>query len=575
MKKVFKKILLSAMFVLLGTSFAFSQDIVDVELVSLPSKLPLSGKNCDLTGLKVDIYYSNGNVTRQAYSVGNEDWTYTPDIKGNENVPENTTFVVSYKKFALPSFNSDWSADHAIPGVTKNTAHFYSNGVEFSSSEARENYKIIFPNSDPSVSGLTFCGWSATEITSVQTTAPTMVADKSNVIMGANDVTYYAVFAINNNITVKSYEDVEYSFDITPANYTTKKVTAKSTTGNYEKVIEFDYYNVDKSTGFMSSDKLSFTKNSGELHNTTDLENIKSIETNNNNLEYYLGTVQDPTSNSSAEKKGYFKIYNKVTSILSSAPTTEKITVTFEALTEVATTTTETYYVTTQPTINFVATDVNDIEKVETASYYATFSCPQNVIINSADVEAYTISVANKAMTLTEAGERATIILNNEKVEVLHLLANKGYLLKSSQSGKIDYNFEKTAYGTADASNMLVPCTETATFEAETGTYYYKLAYGDNTAKSKLGFWWGADEGGAFKVKAGGAILAVPPTSAASLMRGFSFEEKAENETGLAEEMIIESKPSAIYNLSGQRVNSVNKSGLYIVNGKTRWVNVK
>lgn len=543
MKTVFKKILLSAMFVLLGTSFAFSQDIVDVELVSLPSTLPLSGKNCDLTGMKVDIYYSNGNVTRQAYSVGNEDWTYTPDIKGNENVPENTTFVVSYKKFALPSFNSDWSADHAIPGVTKNTAHFYSNGVEFSSSEARENYKIIFPNSDPSVSGLTFCGWSATEIPSVQSEAPALV-DKSNQVMGAADVNYYAVYSITNG-----YTDT-YQFTINKGNYQ-GPISVKMVDGtdfnislsNSNINIEGDKLVLGQDGGF-----LNIGAQSGSITNTTDLGKVTGIEIADNSNISTSGVGTGKFTVSTNNKKG----------------TASSITVTFQKNRE------ETFYVSTQPKINFVATDANDIEE-GSPSYYATFSCPENVVISSANVEAYYVTVDKDGkLSLNEAGEKID--------GKLHLLANTGYLLKINQGGQIDYNFEKIAYGSSSEPNMLVPCPATAVFKPEAdGNYYYKLAYGNNTEKSNLGFWWGKDDGsGNFKVKVGGALLCVDPQSqAASLMRGLAFEQISGNETGLEEEMIIEDCSPAIYNLSGQRVNSVNKSGLYIVNGKTRWVNVK
>ena len=100
-------------------------------------------------------------------------------------------------------------------------------------------------------------------------------------------------------------------------------------------------------------------------------------------------------------------------------------------------------------------------------------------------------------------------------------------------------------------------------FTAETGHVYYKLAYNDYSAKKDLGFYWGAENGGAFSVKAGTAYLAVPSTSN---VKGFSFDGTSTGVSAVdAEEP---SKTRGIYNIAGQKVNAMTKAGLYIVNGK-------
>ena len=110
---------------------------------------------------------------------------------------------------------------------------------------------------------------------------------------------------------------------------------------------------------------------------------------------------------------------------------------------------------------------------------------------------------------------------------------------------------------------MLKPSVAGGIFTAETGYKYYKLAYNDYYAKTGLGFYWGADNGGAFNVKAGTAYLAVPETVASA--KGFTLNGEATGIEGINANV---ENVKAIYNLNGQRVATMAKPGLYIVNGK-------
>ncbi|MDY5006447.1 MAG: hypothetical protein SPF12_08805, partial [Prevotella sp.] len=99
--------------------------------------------------------------------------------------------------------------------------------------------------------------------------------------------------------------------------------------------------------------------------------------------------------------------------------------------------------------------------------------------------------------------------------------------------------------------------------EAVKGNKYYKLAYSDFNNKTGLGFYWGADNGGAFKVKSGTAYLEVPVTL--SPAKGFAF---GGDETGITNIDANSSNSRVIYNLAGQRISDTVKPGLYIINGK-------
>ena len=91
---------------------------------------------------------------------------------------------------------------------------------------------------------------------------------------------------------------------------------------------------------------------------------------------------------------------------------------------------------------------------------------------------------------------------------------------------------------------------------------FYRLTMHNGT---QIGFWWGAEYGGAFKPGANKAYLAVP-TETASKMQGFTF-----GNDGDATEIVLNAlkgeQNGEMYNLQGQKVGSEYK-GIVIVNGK-------
>ena len=112
---------------------------------------------------------------------------------------------------------------------------------------------------------------------------------------------------------------------------------------------------------------------------------------------------------------------------------------------------------------------------------------------------------------------------------------------------------------------MLMPSVAGGKFTAETGHVYYKLAYNDYSAKTGLGFYWGAENGGAFSVKAGTAYLAVPTTEGSGA-KAFTLDGGVV--TGISSVNVESNRTKTIYNIAGQRVYDMTKSGLYIVDGK-------
>ena len=171
---------------------------------------------------------------------------------------------------------------------------------------------------------------------------------------------------------------------------------------------------------------------------------------------------------------------------------------------------------------------------------YATFSSDRDV--EFVDATVYAVNVVNGVLQLNEVTSK-------------QVPAGTGVLLKSENETAPYFYIDE-----ADAieNNLLKPASEEMS-----GSYtFYKFAYDDYDAKTGLGFYWGAENGGVFTVKAGTAYLAVPVPNAASV-KGFLLDGTPTAIEGVE----AENNTDVIYNLSGQRVQKAQR-GLYIVNGK-------
>ena len=200
-------------------------------------------------------------------------------------------------------------------------------------------------------------------------------------------------------------------------------------------------------------------------------------------------------------------------------------------------------------------------------SYYATFSSDKVTFFPIDQAMPYAITVANGKITeKSNMFESKVASTGSETISGYYIPAKTGIMLHSTASNVNYYTVENyTVDALAEGANMLMPAPVAGgKFTAEPRKVYYKLAYGDWTNKTQLGFYWGADKGGAFSVKAGTAYLAVPEANTAGA-KGFAFNGEA---TGIEGVNANVENAKAIYNLNGQRVASMAKPGLYIVNGK-------
>lgn len=213
----------------------------------------------------------------------------------------------------------------------------------------------------------------------------------------------------------------------------------------------------------------------------------------------------------------------------------------------------------TSGTINFIAHDAEGYR-------YATFSSDKDVVFTD-DVVVSGVSITNGKLSVNDFTSGSYDVTDAEKVNVIkgfYVPANTGVLLNSITE-TATYYFPETPQTVTLPANQLKPApVGGGVFTAEPGYKYYKLAYDNYSAQTGLGFYWGAEGAGAFKVKAGTAYLAVPALEANNA-KGFAFDGET---TGIENVNVAANQSKTIYNLNGQRVSNMSQTGLYIVNGK-------
>lgn len=204
-------------------------------------------------------------------------------------------------------------------------------------------------------------------------------------------------------------------------------------------------------------------------------------------------------------------------------------------------------------------------------TYYATFSSDKDVVFTD-DVIVYSTSVSDGKLNMTklnydvyEVTDAAVSSSADGAVAGYYVPKNTGVLIESREK-ETTYYYPKVEKSVTVSDNMLVAANANDIFTAEAGHKYYKLAYKDYTQKTGLGFYWGAEDGGAFKVKKGLAYLDVPPTVVAPAPAyiigngGTTAVSGVNAETGQSN--------GTIYNIAGQRVVKADKPGVYVINGK-------
>ena len=224
-------------------------------------------------------------------------------------------------------------------------------------------------------------------------------------------------------------------------------------------------------------------------------------------------------------------------------------------------------YTTTVASAPAYAAKAISLQAEASNAYWATFSYSEPTFFPKA-VAVNAITVADgRIIADADVFESSTdVAIGDGTLSGVYVPANTGVLIKSSDADATCYVVaNKTVAALQESQNMLKPApTNGGVFTSAPDKIYYKLAYDDFFAKKDLGFYYGADAGGAFYVKAGTAYLAVPIAKTAGA-KAFVLDDETTAINGISTR---NDQAETVYNLNGQRIASMAKPGLYIVNGK-------
>ena len=193
----------------------------------------------------------------------------------------------------------------------------------------------------------------------------------------------------------------------------------------------------------------------------------------------------------------------------------------------------------------------------------------------------YITAYSDKAL-IVPTGVKAGIVVDNGRGGIRTdyryeagdaIPANTGVLLSSGKGNSFYLTATETTE-TAPEDNLLHGTLNDETTNVEGANKYYKLSY-DKATGTKIGFYWGTKNGGAFVNKAGKAFLALPSTMNAAQLAGFSLFDLNNNQaiTGISStEATNNADELKVYDLNGRRINvsTVDElpQGIYIINGK-------
>ena len=493
--------------------------------------------------------------------------TATYDDNSTEDVTERATFsepnmtqvgeqtvIVSYQ-------NMTATYTITITEAPSHTATFSVNGETYSVASFKEGVAIVFPSDAEAPEGYSIVGWLAEEMSAPQDEAPANIINSA--VMGNADVTYYALLAVVTPGTATTTTDV--------LNRETTGVTGTSYSDWSEKTVTSDAVYAGNSAGGNESIQLRSNNSNSGIVTTTSGGNAKKVTVvwddntandrtldvygsntaytaasdlyNNDNQGTKLGSIVKGTSTELTVSGDYAFIGLRSNS---GAMYLTSISIDWQ------TGTPDTYsnFCTTIPeptpslTINIASacTDGND-------NYYGTFYSDKAYIMDDL-LEGQVVRVdANGKLVVETAYEGGDIVPANTAL-LIYAVEPGSYNVYTTTAAGEDFSEYNMLKGTLTADEMTVG----------ENCLFYRLTMHNG---EQIGFWWGAENGGAFKPGVNKAYLAVPANQAKD---GFAFGNDGDA-TSISTIDNGQLTMENAYNLQGQKVGSDYK-GIVIVNGK-------
>lgn len=547
-----------------GTSYTKSINISGANLTS-SATIAISGKDANMFSATPSVIEAtDGTISSKEVLV-----SYNPSTTGTHSAvltissSDATPVAVDLKGRVAGNHNITWKVNGSTYSVGSPTTVV---------ADGEKVAQLPTPPSD--VEDNKFVGWTTTEITSKQSSAPSVLfTSASDAPIVTSDAVYYAVYASQDG----------------PATWKKLKASEVKEEGVYALITSGGYAfsgNIEDGKSYFCKTQFSFNnsniatsapedvceltlKKSGDgfsMYNAKHgylyakknaVENLAWQESEPSYWYYYNAgwcyKAYDAylRAYSVTSANGYFNTcYNKSQADVYFA---QKIS-------------SASYTTTLGATPTYTAKAIS--LKAETAdAHWATFSYseptffPEAVAVNAITVAEGTITTNNDVFEHSSA-----VTIGEATLSGVYVPANTGVLIKSADADATCYVVaNKTVAALQESQNMLKPALVGGGVFSPAADYtYYKLAYNDFSSRTGLGFYYGADAGGAFYVKAETAYLAVP-TAMSEGAKAFVLDGETTAINGISTR---NNHAEAVYNLNGQRVASMAKPGLYIVNGK-------
>ena len=547
-----------------GSSDSKSFNITGANLIS-SATITISGKDANMFSATPSVIEAtDGTISSKEVLV-----SYNPSTTGTHSAvltissSDATPVAVDLKGRVAGNHNITWKVNGSTYSVGSPTTVV---------ADGEKVAQLPTPPSD--VEDNKFVGWTTTEITFKQSSAPSVLfTSASDAPIVTSDAVYYAVYASQDGpATWKKLQASELKDEgvyalITSGGFAFNGIIKEDGKSYYCKTnFSFDKSDIATSapedvcelTLKKSGDGFSmYNAKYGYLYATA--KSSGKLAWHDTETSYWSYTYPNWVYNDgkvnlrycSNTATGYFKSYGDNTGVVPSFA--QKI---FSAS-----------YTTTlgaNPTYTAKAISL----KAETAdAHWATFSYseptffPETVAVNAITVAEGTITTNNDVFEHSSA-----VTIGDATLSGVYVPANTGVLIKSADADATCYVVaNKTVAALQESQNMLKPALVGGGVFIPAADYtYYKLAYNDFSSRTGLGFYYGADAGGAFYVKAETAYLAVP-TAITEGAKAFVLDGETTAINGISTR---NDHAEAVYNLNGQRVASMAKPGLYIVNGK-------
>lgn len=536
-----------------------------------PATLSITGDDADLFSVSTSsIEPTDGTIPSTqitvSYKPASTSTTATHSAILNITSPDAATITIALKGSVV----IDQTVYHKVAWMVNGSP--YSAGTP--TTTVADGSKVSqLPTAPANVNDYKFVGWTTSQITTNQSTAPSVLfTSPADAPAVKADVVYYAVYASQDGANqwkkLKASEVKEegvYAI-ITSRGYAFSGFI-KDGKGYYCKT-QFSFNNSGIATSAPEDVcELTLKKNGNgySMYNANygflyaksssrgnlawhDTETSYWSYTNSNWVYNYCGAYLRYSANFANE---YFNTYSNNTD--SEIYFAQKIS-------------SASYTTTIASAPSYTAKAI--LLKAEASNaYWATFSYSEPTFFPKA-VAVNAITVADgRIIADADVFESSTdVAIGDGTLSGVYVPANTGVLIKSSESNITCYVVANKSVSAIDESqNMLKPApTDGGVFTPAVDKIYYKLAYDDFINKKDLGFYYGADAGGAFYVKAETAYLAVP-TAIGERVKAFVLDDETTAINGISTR---NNQAETVYNLNGQRVASMAKSGLYIVNGK-------